>query len=239
MYVVPQGRDLAEREDHTRELLEQGFHHIKFAEKVRFALLCLVPLPLVHGFVNLHFGLLLRFRQTAVASASTGARIGCSVAAVFVLLPMDFVQQRPILLPALVTYAGFIAEAAVPLWGYVRVVRHRLLQKNEADLNLSYINRFYWPLIFVSLVQSGSGPLVNLFVARGPAPLPALAALVIAEAWPRFCVPGVSSCAACPPPLRMNRERAATSSASASTADCLRLAPWCCFSGRRCAMSSC
>ncbi len=68
------------------------------------------------------------------------------------------------------------------LWGYVRVVRHRLLQKNEADLNLSYINRFYWPLIFVSLVQSGSGPLVNLFVARGPAPQLALAALVIAEA---------------------------------------------------------
>ena len=30
VYVIPQGRDLAECEDHTRELLEQGFHHIKF-----------------------------------------------------------------------------------------------------------------------------------------------------------------------------------------------------------------
>ncbi len=151
------------------------------AENVRFALLCLVPLPLVRGFVNLHFGLLLQFRQTTVASASTLARILSSVAAVFVLLQMDFVQQRPILLPTLVTYAGFIAEAAVLLWGYVRVVRHRLPQKSEADLNLSSINQFYWPLVSVSLVQTGSGPLINLFVARGPAPQLALASLVIAE----------------------------------------------------------
>ena len=30
VYVIPRGRDRAEYEDHTRELLEQGFHHIKF-----------------------------------------------------------------------------------------------------------------------------------------------------------------------------------------------------------------
>ena len=30
MYVIPQGQDRAEYEEHTRELLEQGFRHIKF-----------------------------------------------------------------------------------------------------------------------------------------------------------------------------------------------------------------
>ena len=163
--------------------LIEDLHRLEapLAENVRFALLCLVPLPLLRGFANLHFGLLLQFRQTTVASASTVARIFSSVAAVFVLLQMDFVQQRPILLPVLVHFTGFIAEAAVLLWGYVRVVRHRLSQNSEANLNLSDISRFYWPLVFVSLVQTGTGPLINLFVARGPAPQLALASLVIVE----------------------------------------------------------
>ena len=30
VYVIPRGQDREEHEDHTRELLEKGFHHIKF-----------------------------------------------------------------------------------------------------------------------------------------------------------------------------------------------------------------
>ena len=153
----------------------------ELSTEVRFALLCLVPLVFIEAITRYHAGLLLRYRQATWMSTATFARIGTSIVAVFALLPFALVQARPIWLPVLVIYAGLLAETVVVFTGYFRTVHRHLPPQSDNRLTISYIFRFFWPLVLVSAIQSGSRPIVNLFVARGPNAEFALAVFVIVE----------------------------------------------------------
>ena len=161
----------------------EDIHRVRasLSREVRFAMLCLVPLALLDAYVRYFAGLLLRYRQTTAVSAATLAKIGSSIAAVFVLLPLDPVQNRPILLPVAVAYIGAAAEAAVLFGAFFRHVFARLEEHTGAPYTLRQATRFYWPLVVVNAAWSASKPTMNLFIARGPAAEIALAAIVVAE----------------------------------------------------------
>jgi hypothetical protein len=146
---------------------------------VREALFWFIPLPFLHGLMRFYSGLLMRIRRTDVASYATTSGIGVSILAVFLLLPAGFIQERPILLPLLVTYVGVLAELGILLWGHRRYVVHRLGDAG-AELSFSYVLRFFWPLALVMVIQGVSRPLINLFVAREADGTEAIAALTVA-----------------------------------------------------------
>ncbi len=149
--------------------------------EVQFALLCMVPLVFVDGWARYYSGLLLRYQHSGWTSAGTSARIGASIATVFALLPLDLVHSRPIWLPILVIYVGGLAEMAVVLRGYFSAVRHRLPEHSPSQLTTRQIFSFFWLLVFINAVSSGSRPIVNLFVSRGPNAEFGLAVFVIVE----------------------------------------------------------
>lgn len=144
----------------------------------REALFWLIPIPLLRGLIRFYTGLLMRIRRTDVVSYAILSGIGASILAVFALLPARFVQERPIRLPLLVTYAGALAELAVVLWGRRQYARHRFTGAGER-LTLAYVFRFFWPLALIMAIQGLSRPLINLFVSRGEDGAEALAVLTV------------------------------------------------------------
>ena len=156
----------------------------ELGDVVRLALLLFIPYPLLRAMTLFHAGLLLRVRRTALVSYATLANLAVSVVAVFLLLPLPFVQQRPILLPVLVIYAGLLIQLCITVWGAYRH-RTRLFALDSSSspaagqLSFSDIARFFWPLALIMLIQEMSRPLINLFVARGPDATAALAILVV------------------------------------------------------------
>ncbi|MEE2657397.1 MAG: hypothetical protein VX733_02760 [Candidatus Latescibacterota bacterium] len=159
---------------------------VPLAEVVRFALLVLVPLPLIEGILRLMSGMLLRARRTDVLSAGTVISIAVSIGAVFALIPTNLVQSRPIWLPLIVIYVGLTVELVVMGWGCHRFVHPQLRgRRNDsaaeavAPIGLCYLTRFFWPLALIQLIQGLSRPVINLFVSRGAEAESALAALAI------------------------------------------------------------
>ena len=146
---------------------------------VREALFSLFPVPILDGLIRFYSGLLLMVRRTEVLSYATAASILTSIAAVFFLLPLAFVQARPILLPILVTYIGILVNLGIILWGYRRYVSSHMEEGGEDSLRFSYIFYFFWPLALVMAIQGLSRPLINLFVARGPNGAESIAVLAV------------------------------------------------------------
>ena len=146
---------------------------------VREALFCLFPVPILDGLIRFYSGLLLMVRRTEVLSYATAASILTSIAAVFFLLPLAFIQARPILLPILVTYIGILVNLGIIMWGYRRYVRSHMEEGGEDSLRFSYIFDFFWPLALVMAIQGLSRPLINLFVARGPNGAESIAVLAV------------------------------------------------------------
>lgn len=144
----------------------------------RTALLWLIPVPLLRGVTLFYSGLLIRIRRTDLVSYAILVSIGASIVAVFALLPARFVQQQPIWLPLLVSYAGLLAELGVILWGCRRHTEH-LQEGAGEDLSLRYVVRFFWPLALIMAIQGFSRPLINVFVARELGGALALAVLTI------------------------------------------------------------
>lgn len=155
----------------------------ELGSQVRFALLWLVPYPLLEGVERLLSGFLLRVRRTDVVSLASLVGIGVSLAAVFALWPTPMVRQRPLWLPILVTYAGLLASFAVMAWGHARFAAPRLPPRPGAvpapGLTTGFLVRFFWPLALIMAIQGVTRPVVNLFVARGPDGVEALAALAV------------------------------------------------------------
>ncbi|MFQ5855281.1 MAG: hypothetical protein ACE5LU_06525 [Anaerolineae bacterium] len=145
---------------------------------VREALFWFIPIPVLRGLMLFYSGLLIRIRRTDVVSSAILAGMVASILAVFALLPVGFVQARPIWMPLLVTYAGVLAELAIVVWGYWRYVRH-LLEDASHELPLAYVVRFFWPLALIMAVQGLSRPLINLFISRGSDGAEALAVLTV------------------------------------------------------------
>ncbi|MEM7113711.1 MAG: hypothetical protein AAF614_14840 [Chloroflexota bacterium] len=148
---------------------------------VRETLFWLIPYPFVHGAIHFCTGLLLRVKRTVVTSYATLTGIGLSITAVFFLLDADFVRQKPIWLPLLITYIAILPEALILLWGFGRYVWRQLAPDDE-PVTYRYAARYVWPLIFVMLVQSFSRPLINLFIAREPNGADTLAVLTVVYA---------------------------------------------------------
>ena len=148
---------------------------------VLLAFLWLIPYPFLRGMTRIYIGTLLRIRRSEIPAYGTTAGIGLSILTVFLLLPIDFVQRDPILLPVLATYAGVLTELAVVVWGHWRHVRFPA-QNDAPALEMSYVLRFFWPLALIMAVQSGTRPLINIFVARAADGTEALAVLTIVYA---------------------------------------------------------
>lgn len=153
------------------------------ARVVRFALLLLIPYPLLEALQRWMSGLLMRVRRTEVVSVGMLCGIGVSLLCVLVAVPTGLVRDTPIALPLLVTYAG-LGTNIVVLWaGAVRYVHPRLkdgsLFYEARDLTFAYLGRFFWPLALIMAIQGLSRPLINLFVSRGADGQEALAALAV------------------------------------------------------------
>lgn len=148
------------------------------ADRVQTALLWLMPLPLVNGMARYYSGVLARVRRTEVISASGLAGIAVRIAAVFALLGADWIQARPILLPAAVTLAGALTEFVVLLAGHVRWARPVLPGGGE-PVTVRALLAFLWPLAVIMVFQGASRPLINLVVSRQADATLALAALTI------------------------------------------------------------
>ncbi len=144
----------------------------------REALFWLIPLPILRGLTLFYSGLLIRVRRTAIVSYATLSNIGLSILAVFVLLPLPFIQERPIWLPILVIYVGVLIELGLVFWGHWRYGEPSLAN-TETKLTFMYVVRFFWPLALIMAIQGMSRPLINLFVSRGPAGTEALAVLTV------------------------------------------------------------
>jgi hypothetical protein len=158
----------------------EDLHHVNgsLGDPVREALLWLAPMPLIRGLTLYHAGLLLRIRRTDLVSLAILVSIGASVAAVFGLLPVSFIRERPILLPLLVIYAGALSELAVILWG---IARHALgaIPAAGPEIRLPEVVRFFWPLALIMVIQGLSRPLINLYVSRETDGAESLATLTV------------------------------------------------------------
>jgi hypothetical protein len=144
----------------------------------REAIFWLIPVPLLRALGLYYAGLLIRIKRTDVVSYAVMAGIGANIVAVFGLLPAPWIQDKPIWLPILVTYAGIIVELAVTLAGYRRHVELPPAGPGQ-PLRPAYVLRFFWPLALIMGIQGFSRPLINLFVSRGPGGEEALAILTI------------------------------------------------------------
>ena len=150
-------------------------------EVVLLAFAWFVPFPLVRSLTRIHIGTLLRIRRSDIPAYGSGGGIGLSILTVFILLPVDFVREDPILLPILATWIGALAEFAVVLWGHRHYVRLEE-QGDAAPLDMPYVLRFFWPLALIMAVQSGTRPLINVFIAGGEDGTEALAVLTVVYA---------------------------------------------------------
>jgi hypothetical protein len=147
----------------------------------RETLLWLAPFPVVSSMFRFYSGLLIRIKRTDIVSYAALAGIVASIATVFALLPARAIQNKPILLPILVTYASAIPELGIVLWGYQRYVK-RTLQDGSQALTWTYMIRFFWPLALIMAIQGLSRPLINLFISRGADGEQALAVLTVVYA---------------------------------------------------------
>jgi hypothetical protein len=148
---------------------------------VRIALFWLIPYPLLKGLAQFHAGLLLRVRHTEQVSYATLGNLGVSIALVFVLVGMPWIQAEPIRLPIVVTYGGLLVELGVLVWGAARYVTPTLPAGDPSQPPLTHLAviRFFWPLALIMISQELSRPLINLFVARGPDATNSLAILAV------------------------------------------------------------
>ena len=150
---------------------------------VTYALVWMIPIPLLDGLIRTWSGVLMRQRRTEIVSAASLAEICAMVIVVPVLLPTDLVQDQPIRLAIVAIYAGIAANSAILLWGYLTVARPALLAATGtgggATITVSYLWRFFWPLSLTIAVQGASRPLINLFVSRSPGGQEALAVLAV------------------------------------------------------------
>ena len=162
----------------------EGLHGVdpSLGDPARTMLFWLIPIPLLQGLALFYAGVLLRVRRTDLVSYGMLANMAASILAVFVLLPVGFVQDRPIWLPILVTYAGASAELAVVLWGHRRHAGHLWVKEEEHPLTFRYVLDFFWPLGLIMAIQGFSRPLINLFVSREAGGAEALAVLTIVNA---------------------------------------------------------
>lgn len=146
---------------------------------VRSGLLYFTFIPLLEAWTRFYSGLLLQIRRTEIVSLATIAGIGANILAVFALLPLEFVQRQPILLPVVAVYAGYAINLIILFRGYRRWVKGSLPADESGDLTYLYILKFFWPLALVMAIQGFSRPLINLFVSRGVDGEEALAALAV------------------------------------------------------------
>ncbi len=154
------------------------------ATEVRLALLLFIPYPLMRGLALMHAGILMRVQKTTLVSYAMLANLGASIVAIIVLLPLPFIQERPILLPVLAIYTGIFFQLSINVWGaYHHRKRLTKLESGSEEattsISLMDITRFYWPLALIWLIQEMSRPMINLFVARGPYPTASLAILAV------------------------------------------------------------
>lgn len=158
----------------------EDLHHVEasLGVPVREALLWLAPMPLIRGITLYYAGLLLRIRRTDLVSLAILVSIAASVAAVFGLLPFTFIQQRPILLPLLVIYAGAISELGVMLWGMVGRA-WAMIPERGPEIRLAEVLRFFWPLALIMIIQGFSRPLINLYISRESDGAESLATLTV------------------------------------------------------------
>ncbi|MEM7126359.1 MAG: hypothetical protein AAF702_08545 [Chloroflexota bacterium] len=195
----------------------EGVHAIspELGETVRFALLCLVPAPLLTGMAKYYTGQLLRAKQTVLISLSSVASISAGIVLVFLLLPTPWIQARPIWLPILATYVNLAVDLLILFWGNSRLAHSQdgirtkpYLLTEQTNLPISESSRrglepenpspekevptygaiiqFIWPLSMNIAFQEFSRPLINIFLARGENGVEALAVITIAYALGQF-----------------------------------------------------
>ncbi|MBX3051691.1 MAG: hypothetical protein KF753_09475 [Caldilineaceae bacterium] len=153
---------------------------------VRTVLLWSLPVIPIRGLALLLTGQLIRVKRTAVISYATTASVAVGIGLVFALLPMAWIQSRPILLPVIAAVGMAVTE-----WGILALGFRRYVQLADVDgegaLRYREIVSFVWPLALMTLVQEFSRPLINLFIARQSDGALALAVLAVVYAlgqWP-------------------------------------------------------
>ncbi|MEM7536182.1 MAG: hypothetical protein AAF639_28625 [Chloroflexota bacterium] len=159
---------------------------------VRTALFWLMLWPIVRAMALFYTGLLLRIRRTDIVSYANIASIGAGIAIIFAMLPTPFIQANPIWLPILSLYANVLVELGIVYWGVRRYGQAIQTPETPETEPLTYraIFQFFWPIVFIIMIQEGSRILINIFIARGSvseaAATEALAVLTVAYALGQF-----------------------------------------------------
>lgn len=185
----------------------EGLHNVstELGDTVRFAILWLIPAPLLTGLARFYTGILLRAKRTVTVSVANIASIGAGIGLVLLLLPTPFVQETPIWLPILATHVNLLVELAIVYWGVHRGQEIETFTKpalkpmgvhdrgtaddlaaEEEPLTYGQIFRFIWPLSLNISFQEFSRPLINMFISRGSSGVEALAVITVAYALGQF-----------------------------------------------------
>ncbi len=155
---------------------------------VRTVLLWTLPIIPIRGLALLLTGQLIRVKRTAVISYATTASVAVGIGLVFALLPVGWIQARPILLPVVAAVGMAVTELGVLTLGFRRYVQLEEREgKGDGGLRYREIVGFVWPLALMTLVQEFSRPLINLFIARqsdGALALAVLAVVYSLGQWP-------------------------------------------------------
>lgn len=160
----------------------ENLHQVnkEIGQSARYAVMALIPLPLIIGMTSYHSGLLMRVHRTDLISYATFANIGVSLFSVYLFIQFESIQSNPIRLPIYVIYVGSITEFSVIILGYLRTAQPSL--RKAPDFSISYYRaaRFFFPLATVMALQGFSRPVINIFVSRGNDSVAALAAISVA-----------------------------------------------------------
>lgn len=105
-------------------------------DTVRFAILCLIPAPLLTGLAQYYTGQLLRLRRTVIVSLASITSVGSGIVLVILLLPTSLIQERPIWLPIIVTYVNLSVDLSIGFWGTKLVKKRDLEAKQQVSQSL-------------------------------------------------------------------------------------------------------
>ncbi len=175
-------------------ILLRNLHRVSASttRDVQTMLQWLLLLPLFTGCSAFLSGPLIRNHQTRYASLSSVSGFVAVMVSIALLLPVNRIQEQPVLLPVIALYAGKSCELAVVIRGILKH-RHAIWttplhpNSDRRPLTFGRILRFYWPLAGIVLIQEFSRPLTNLVIARqadGELSLAVLAVVYALGQWP-------------------------------------------------------
>lgn len=154
------------------------------AERMYWAVVCLIPWPAAIGYRRFYQGLLIRSGQTRRVAYGTVVRIVSMVASAILMVTCTSIPGT--MLGAISLSTGVILEAMATRRMARGVVR-RYREQDRADCapapSYSEIMRFYTPLAMTSVIGFVVTPMLAFFLGRAPMSVESLAVLPVVDSF--------------------------------------------------------